>query len=149
MTTTRHPTHQAPPAQSGPPDTRRLVRTGLLAGAVAAVSTTAIAAVASAADVSLEVDGTAIPIPAFAWWTLVGAALGIVLARLLRERRRFLAVTTVATCLSLIPAIAAPDDTTTSAVLVAAHLVAAAIIIAALGRQLSRRGSDESASARS
>ena len=34
------------------------------------------AAVATAADVSLEVDGTAIPIPAFAWWTLIGAAAG-------------------------------------------------------------------------
>ena len=89
-----------------------------------------------AADVSLEVDGTAIPIPAFAWWTLVGAALGVVLARLLRERRRFVVVTTVATGLSLIPAIAAADDTATTAVLVASHLLAAAIIIPTLSRQL-------------
>ena len=123
---------------SARPSTRRLVRSGALAGAIAAVCTTAVAAIASAADVSLEVDGTTIPIPAFAWWTLVGAALGVVLARFLRERRRFVVVTTVATGLSLIPAIAAPDDTATTAVLVAAHLLAAAIVIPTLSRQLRR-----------
>jgi hypothetical protein len=31
--------------------------------------------------VSLEVDGQAIPAGAFAFWTLVGAALGVALAR--------------------------------------------------------------------
>ena len=96
------------------------------------------AAVATAADVSLEVDGTAIPIPAFAWWTLIGAAVGVVLARLLRERRRFVVVTTVAVGLSLIPPIAGADDTATKAVLVASHLLAAAIIIPTLSRQLAR-----------
>ncbi len=94
------------------------------------------AAIARAADVSLDIDATAIPIPAFAWWTIIGAALGVVLARLLRERRRFVVVTTVAVGLSLIPAIAAPDDTATTAVLVGAHLLAAAIIIPTLSRQL-------------
>ena len=118
MTTAEHPTHHEPGVQSTSPSTRSLVRSGALAGAIAAVCTTVVAAIASAADVSLEVDGTAIPIPAFAWWTLVGAALGVVLARLLRDRRRFVVVTTVALGLSLVPAIAAPDDTATKAVLV-------------------------------
>ena len=123
------------------PSTRRLVRTGALAGALAAVCTSGVAAIASVADVSLEVDGEAIPIPAFAWWTIIGAALGVVLARLLRQRRRFVVVTTVAVGLSLIPAIAAPDATSTKAVLVGSHLLAAAIVIPALSRQL---GSDSS-----
>ena len=136
MTTTEHGTHRQPSVQSAQPSTRRLVRSGAVAGAIAAVCTTVVAALASAADVSLEVDATAIPIPAFAWWTLVGAAVGILLARLLRERRRFVLVTTVAAGLSLIPAIAAPDDTATKAVLVGAHLLAAAIIIPTLSRQL-------------
>ena len=136
MTTTPHHTPQAPVVQSDRPSTRLLVRTGALAGAIAAVCTTAVAAIASAADVSLEIDATAIPIPAFAWWTIIGAALGVVLARLLRERRRFVAVTTVAAGLSLIPPIAAADDTSTKAVLLAAHLLAAAIIIPALSRRL-------------
>lgn len=121
------------------PSTRRLVRSGALAGGLAAVCTTAVAAIATAADVSLEVDDTAIPVPAFAWWTLVGAALGIVAARLLRERRRFVVVTAVAAGLSLVPAIAAPDDAATSAVLVGGHLLAAGIIIPTLGRELRRQ----------
>jgi Family of unknown function (DUF6069) len=136
MTTTPHPTHHEPSVQSTQPSTRRLVRSGALAGAIAAVCTTVVAAIASAADVSLEVDAQAIPLPAFAWWTIIGAGLGVVLARLLRERRRFVVVATVATGLSLIPAIAAPDDTATKAVLVGAHLLAAAIIIPTLGQQL-------------
>lgn len=136
MTTTPHPTHHEPGVQSAPPSTRRLVRSGALAGAFAAVCTTVVAAIASAADVSLEVDGQAIPIPAFAWWTIIGAALGVVLARLVRERRRFVVVTTVATGLSLIPAMTAPDDTATKAVLVGTHLLAAAVIIPTLSQRL-------------
>ena len=146
-TTTPHPTIHEPVVQSNQPTTRRLVRAGALAGAIAAVCTTVVAAIASAADVSLEINATAIPIPAFAWWTLVGAALGVVLARLLRERRRFVVVTTVAVALSLIPAITAPDDTATKAVLVGAHLLAAAIIIP--GSDLSQPANVTNASKRS
>ena len=135
-TTSAHPAHQDPGLRSTPPSTRRLVRVGVLAGAVAAVGTTVVAAVATAADVSLAVDGTPVPIPAFAWWTIVGAALGVLLTRLLRERRRFVVVTSVAVALSLIPALTAPDDTATKAVLVGTHLLAAAIIIPILARQL-------------
>ena len=136
MTTTPHHTPQAPVVQSDRPSTRLLVRTGALAGAIAAVCTTVVAVTASAADVSLEIDAQAIPVAAFAWWTLVGAAVGVVLARLLRERRRFVVVTTVAVGLSLIPALAAPDDTATKAVLVGCHLLAAAIIIPTVSRRL-------------
>jgi hypothetical protein len=136
MTNTPHPNHREPSVQTARPSTRRLIRSGALAGAIAAVCTTGVAAIARAADVSLDVNATAIPIPAFAWWTIIGAALGTVLARLLRERRRFVVVTTVATGLSLIPATAAPDDTATKAVLVGAHLLAAAIIIPTLSQRL-------------
>ena len=118
------------------PSTRALLRTGVVAGAVAAVATTLLGAVAVAADVDLEVDATAIPVPAFAWWTVVGAALGVVLARFLPTRGAFVVVTLALTALSLVPAVVLPDDTAASVVLVAAHLVAAAIIIAALGRQM-------------
>ena len=138
MTTTPHPTHREPVAHSNKVSTRDLLRTGAVAGVFAAVCTTVVAAIASAAGVSLEVNGEAIPLPAFAWWTLVGAALGVVLARLLRVRRRFVVVTTVAAGLSLIPPIAAPDDTATKVVLVGLHLLAAAIIIPTLGQRLPR-----------
>ncbi len=118
------------------PSTRQLVQFGALAGAVAAVSTTAVAAIANAAGVSLEVDAKAIPIPAFAWWTIIGAVLGVVLARLLRERRRFIVVTTVVAGLSLIPPISAADDNATKVVLVGTHLIAAVIIIPTLNQRL-------------
>ena len=142
MTTTPHPTHHEPGVQSTRPSTRRLLQVGALAGAIAAVCTTVGAAIARAADVSLEINAKPIPIPAFAWWTLIGAAVGVVLARLLRERRRFVAVTTVAAGLSLVPAIAAPDDTATKAVLVGAHILAAAIIIPTLSRRLTAINND-------
>lgn len=128
-----HRQSSAPTTQTG---TGRLIRSGVLAGAIAAAGTMAVAATARAADVSLEVDGTAIPIAAFALWTIVGSALGVVLARVLGARRRFLVVTTAATGLSLVPAIAAPDDTGTKVALVTAHLLAAAIIVPILGRRL-------------
>ena len=136
MTTTVHATDLQPTVPSSPLSTRDLVRRGARAGAIAAVCTTIVAAIASAAGVSLEVDGTAIPIPAFAWWTLIGAALGVVLARLLRHRRRFVIVTIAAVGLSLLPAIAGADDTATTAVLVANHLLAAGIIIPTLRQPL-------------
>ena len=121
------------------PSTGRVVRVGALAGALAAVCTTEVAAIASAADISLEVDAERIPIAAFAWWTIIGAALGVLLARLLRERRRFTFVTMVGTGFSLVPAIALPDDTATKAVLVSCHLIAAGIIIPSLRHQLTAR----------
>ena len=130
---TSQPTRQETQVQSGRPSTPALVRRGALAGAAASVGNTAGAAIARAAGVSLEVDAVAIPIAAFALWTLVGAALGALMARLLRVRRRFLVVTIVATGLSLVPAIALPDDAATKVVLVAAHLLAATVIIPILG----------------
>lgn len=118
------------------PRMRLLVRRGAAAGVVAAVLTTAAAAISRAADVALEVDGAKIPLAAFAMWTIVGAVLGVVLARLLGDRRRFVMVTVAATGLSLIPPIALPDDVSTKVVLVGAHLLAAAIIIPALSQLL-------------
>ena len=64
MKTTTHLSNHEPVVQSDQPSTRRLVRSGAFAGAIAAVCTTVVAAIASAADVSLEIDATAIPIAA-------------------------------------------------------------------------------------
>jgi Family of unknown function (DUF6069) len=134
--TTAHSAHQEPSTTSARPSTLVLMRRGALAGAIAAVGTIAVAAIARAADVSLEVDATPIPIPAFGLWTVVGAALGVLMARLLRARRRFLVVAIVGTALSLIPPIALPDDAATKAVLVAGHVLAASIIIPILSQGL-------------
>jgi Family of unknown function (DUF6069) len=132
MTSTRN----SDEVSSSPPTTGQLVKRGAIAGVIAAVATTAVAGVAGAADVSLAVDDQAIPIAAFAWWTIVGAALGVAAARLLRSRRRFMTAMTIATALSLIPAILVPDHTATKIVLVGTHLLAAVIIVPTLARVL-------------
>jgi hypothetical protein len=112
-----------------------LARSGLAAGLAAAVATTALAATARAAGVDFEVDGQAIPLSAFPWWTLIGAVAGIVAAKVVGDRRRFLTVAVAATALSLVPAIALPDAVATSVALVAAHLVAATIVVPALAHR--------------
>lgn len=134
--TISQPRHHETDIQSGQPSTLALVRRGALAGAAAAVGTTSMAAIARANSVSLKVDAAAIPIAAFALWTLVGAAVGVLMARFLRARRRFLVVTAVATAMSLVPPIALPDDSATKLALVATDLLAAAIIITTLSRGL-------------
>lgn len=73
--TTVHPPPTTNQARSRATEHGRLVRIGGFAGALAVACTTVGAAIASAAGVSLEIDDTAIPIPAFAWWTIVGAAV--------------------------------------------------------------------------
>lgn len=129
-------TETTPTTRAEHPGSHRLLRTGALAGAIAAVASTVAAAVARAVDVGLEVDGVPIPLAAFAWWTLVGAGLGIVLAGVIGDPRRFVLVTAAATAASLVPAVAAPDDIASKAILVACHLLAAAIVIPALARRL-------------
>ena len=63
--------------------TRPLWRAALVSGAVAAMATTTIAAVADAAGVSFEADGEAIPLLGFAQMTLLGAVLGLAIAALM------------------------------------------------------------------
>ncbi len=89
-----------------------MLRDAMLAGVVAAIVTTTIAALGTTADVSLAVDSKRIPLGAFPFWTVTG------------------------TLLSIIPAVALPDDSATRAVLLLAHLAAAAIIIPAIDRNL-------------
>ena len=60
----------------------------------------------------------------------------MVLAAVVRHRRRFVAATLTLTALSIVPAIIAPDDTATTMVLVGTHLLAAAIIIPAISNRL-------------
>jgi Family of unknown function (DUF6069) len=112
---------------------------GALAGVLASAATIAIAALARAADVSLEADNETIALNAFALGTLVATAAGVVLAAIVRRRRPFVTITLAATALSLVPPVTASDDAATLAVLVVTHIVAAAIVIPALGRQLPAR----------
>jgi Family of unknown function (DUF6069) len=119
-------------------------RTGARAGVVAAVATTAVAAVALAVDVPLEVDGEQIPLAGFAQMTLLCTAIGLVLAKALGRwaaapRRTFTTATVVLTALSLAPDVAVSATTATKLVLVTTHLVAAAILIPPLAGRLPDR----------
>lgn len=115
-------------------------RATLVSGAVAAIASTAVAAVAGAVDVPLAIDGESIPLFGFAQMTLVGAVIGGLLAAGLDRwsaspRRMFVAVAVLLTVLSCVPSVAMPQDTATKIVLVATHLVAAMIVVPALARR--------------
>src|SRR5687768_7674494 len=121
--------------------TRPLWRTGAVSGLVAAVATTVVAAVALAADVPLEVAGEQIPLLGFAQMTLLGAAIGVGLAKGLqrwaaRPQRSFVVATVVLTVLSIVPDVTIDATTASKLVLIATHLVAAAIVVPAVARRL-------------
>lgn len=89
---------------SARPPRKLLLRDAAAAGIAAAIATTATAAAARGLDVNLRVDGKAIPLSAFAFWTVVATALGTILALALRNRNRFLKATVPLTAISLVPA---------------------------------------------
>jgi Family of unknown function (DUF6069) len=126
------------------PRTVPLWRTGGLAAITAALATTAIAAVARSAGVSLEIDGAPIPLLGFTQLTLACAAIGLVLAVALRRwaakpRRTFMVVTAVLTVLSVGPDLLVSAAPSTRIVLVLSHLVAAAIVVPLVAGRLPAR----------
>ena len=139
MTTTTSPrTIPAPSATAG----RSICRTAGIAGVVAAVATTTIGGIAKAADVPLVLGELEVQVPAFAIFTLIGAAIGGLLATQLHKRagqprRTFLITTVVLTVLSFVPDLTAEATTATKLTLVGAHIVAAAVIIPALAGRFS------------
>ena len=115
-------------------------RATLIYGALAAVGTTAAAAVAHAAGVPFEIDGEMIPLAGFAQMTVLGAVLGGLIAAALNRytvepRRWFVRIAAVLTVLSCVPSVAFPPDVATKAILVTTHVLAALIIVPALARQ--------------
>jgi hypothetical protein len=124
------------PARTG------LVPTGLAATALAALATTTVAAVGSAAGISLDMGGEPVPVLGFGMLTLVFSLVGVALAAVLQRRARhpraaFLWTTVVLTALSLVPDALADAAGSTIALLMTTHLVAAAIVVPALARRLS------------
>ncbi len=121
-------------------------RAGLKAGVTAAVATTAIAAVASAAGVSFETaPGEAIPVLGFGQLTLFFTAIGVLIARVLgrrssHPRSTFVKTTVVLTALSVVPDLTMAFDAASKATLVLTHVVAAAIVIPALVSRLAVQG---------
>lgn len=140
MTTTFTSTPATATATTAAAETRPLWRAALAAGAVAAVATTAIAAVADAAGVSLATGGESIPLLGFAQMTLVGAVLGLVIARLCRRavhpRAMFVRITVALTAVSIVPDLTMSFDASSRAVLLLTHVAAAAIVVPVLARRL-------------
>jgi hypothetical protein len=137
-TTVQIPTHES--TQTTP--RRSVVKHGVAAAVAAAISTTALAAVASAAGVSFAGhDGKGIPIAGFAELTLVFALLGVGLAAVMarvarRPRVSFVRTTIGLTLLSFVPDLTFGFDAGSAAILIALHTVAAVIVVPTLARRL-------------
>jgi ABC-type transport system involved in multi-copper enzyme maturation permease subunit len=135
-------TTRTPSTTTTKPSTRSLILTGLAAAVVAAAATMAVAAGGSAAGISLDVNGAALPVASFGMLTLVFSLVGLVLAVVLSRtvkspRRAFVRTTVVLTVLSLVPDVMVDAEVGTKALLMLTHLVAAAIVIPAVARRLS------------
>jgi hypothetical protein len=121
--------------------TNPLWRHTIVAGVLAAVATTALAAAAQAADVSLDVAGEAIPLWGFAQLTFIATVLGGLLAKACvrwssRPHTLFVAITIALTALSCVPDLTIDATTATKVLLIATHLTAAAVVIPVLARRV-------------
>ncbi len=115
---------------------------GLAAAVVAAIVTTVLAAIASAAGVSFG-QGTdeTIPLPMFTILTLVFSLIGVAVAAVMARKARRPRTTFVRTAIALLVLSFIPDltfgfDAASAATLIALHLVAAAIVVPVLARRL-------------
>ena len=121
--------------------TRSLLGAGAVATVVASAATPVVAAAGLAAGISLDIAGAPIPVPGFAtltaFFSVIGLAIAVVLARMARHPRRVWIRTTVAlTALSLVPDLIVAAAPATKALLMLTHLVAAAIVVPAVARRL-------------
>jgi anthranilate phosphoribosyltransferase len=142
-TTTHAPTvHFQPQAEVSSRPT--VWKHGVAAGAVAAVVTTVVAAVASSAGVSFaDHTGESIPVAAFAQLTIVFSLIGVALAATLARKARrpqstFVKTTVALTALSVVPDLTFGFDGASAATLVSLHLTAAAIVIPTIARRLTQ-----------
>ena len=119
----------------------RYVRAGLVAGAVAAAVTSAIAIVVDQFGLTLEAQGKGFPALAFAQVSLFGAVIGVALAAVFarkarRPRHTFVVTTFVLTVLSFVPPVLIGAGVGTVLVLELMHIVAALIVIPAIATRL-------------
>jgi hypothetical protein len=118
---------------------------GVVAAVAAAITTTALAAVASAAGVTFaDGSGAGIPIAGFAQLTLVFSLLGVGIAAVLGRRARrprstFVRTAVALTALSFVPDLTFGFDVASAATLISLHSVAAAIVVPTLARRLAPR----------
>jgi hypothetical protein len=139
--TTASTTTETVPAGGAPTTTRRLLAPGLLSGAVAAVATSATVLTAHALGVDVAIAGEQVPVAGFAQFVLVGALLGVALAKVLARnashpRSTFVRSTVALTALSIVPDLVVDATTGSRLVLALTHLIAASIIIPVLAARL-------------
>jgi hypothetical protein len=145
MSTTIHSATTANIESARHPDatTTRFWRVGLASGAVASVATVATVLIARAADVAVAIDGEKVPVDGFVLFTMVGALIGVAIARTMSRRARhpramFVSTTVALTVLSIVPDVLIEADAASKVVLALTHLIAAAIIVPALASRLAR-----------
>lgn len=119
----------------------RLWPAGLGFALLAGAATSAVAAVAHAAGVSLEVGGEEIPLLGFANLTVILSVVGLGIATGIRRwsaapRRTWVITASALTALSLVPDVLADASVATKVTLMTTHVVAAAIVVPALARRL-------------
>src|SRR3954453_13691217 len=108
MTATTVSTDQHTDVTGAPVVRPKLWTAGLASGAVAAVATNVTVAVARAAGEDVAVAGEQIPLAGFAQFVLIGALLGVVMAKVFarrasRPQRTFVRTTVALTALSIVP----------------------------------------------
>jgi len=141
MTATTTPASTHDIVLDAPTTPPRLLVPGLISGAIAAVATSATVLVAHAVGEDVAVGGEQIPVAGFAQFVLVGALIGIALARVFsrraqRPRSTFVRTTVVLTALSIVPDLVVEASSGSKLVLVLTHVIAAAIIIPTLAARL-------------
>lgn len=143
MITTQIPTHTTTTTASTPSTERRPVwKHGVAAAVVAAVATTVLATVASAAGVSFaDKTGAGIPIAGFTQLTLIFSLIGVGMAAVMarkarRPRSTFVRTAVTLTLLSFVPDLTFGFDAASAATLITLHTVAALIVVPVLARRL-------------
>jgi Family of unknown function (DUF6069) len=106
------------------------------------VATAAVAAAGQAIGVSTAIGGAPIPVPGFAFLTVIFSVVGLGIAVALRRfagrpRTAWFRTTVALTVLSFVPDLLADAAATTKVLLMLTHVVAAAIVIPAVARRLS------------
>ena len=121
----------------------RLWRAGLAYGAAAAAATCVLVLAARAGGADVAIAGEQVPLVGFAQLTMIGAVIGIGLAKAFARRARhprstFVRTTVALTALSVIPDFLVDATPGSMAALAATHVLAAVIIVPALATRLHR-----------
>ena len=131
-------------AESATTERQQIWKHGVAAGVVAAIATTVLASVASAASVSFaDSTGESIPVAGFAQVTLVFSLIGVAIAAVMARKARrpqstFVRTAIALTALSYVPDLTFGFDAGSAATLITLHTVAAAIVVPTIAGRLAR-----------